>query len=81
MSGLQSVPELEQESDGKRSRKGLHTKNFSVPGLQVGINPLSPIKPGSDLKGPHVESSRHPMMSQLALHNRSSTMKDEHSLH
>lgn len=63
MSGLQSVPELEQESDGKRSRKGLHTKNFSVPGLQVGVSPLTPLPGESVLKGPHVESSKHPMMS------------------
>ena len=83
-SGLQSVPEqYEQENEHvKRSLKGLglHSKNYSVPKLDLGgAGALSRHKM-SDMKGSHAQSSRVPLMSQMAIHNRSSEMKDVNSL-
>ena len=58
----------------------MNAKNFSVPELNlVGIDVNG--EKSSNMKGPHADSQRnHPMMSQLAMHNNSSTLKDDNSL-
>ena len=73
----------EQENDtAKRSIKGLglQSKNYSVPKLDFGgAGALSRHKM-SEMKASHAQSSRVPLMSQMAMHNRSSEMKDDNSL-
>ena len=59
----------------------MHSKNYSVPKLDLGgAGALSRQKMSDMRNHPHVESSRMPLMSQMAMHNRSSEMKDDHSL-
>ena len=55
-------------------------KNFSVPKLNVsGLHTLTPTRT-SGLKSPHVESSKNPLVSQLANLNRSSSLNHDSSV-
>ena len=81
--GLDLMPVLEAtevDSDTRESTVNQPTKNFSVPKLNVSGLMTRVKVSGTNIKNPHIESSRSPLNSQLANLNRSSSLNQDSTI-